>query len=171
MRETILRRIEALEERQRVDDKTQSSFLAVARSELRDLVLGYYLGELKADEQNASDACARALNYESHYEVYVAMVGDPQTESDREGLRKRAHDAYRRLFAKVGLDFDNASSDVLFDAFCKMVDGLPEHWLLRMRSSLLKGNWMLKVPAGYARFPPHTNIPCGITAENYLSQF
>ena len=171
MRATIPRRLEALEKRQRVGDETQSTFLAVASYGLCSLVLGYYLGELKADEQDASDARARALNYESHYEVYVAMVGDSQTKSDIEGLRKRAHDAYRRLFGKVGLDFDNASSDVLFDAFCKMVDGLPEHWLLRMRSNLLQGDSFMRIPAGYARFPPHTNIPCGITAENYLSQF
>ena len=169
MRATILRRIEALEQRQRVNDKSQSAFLSFARSKLCDFVLGYYLGELKVDEQDASDACARALNYKSCLEIYLAMV---KTESDnREELRKRAHDAYRRLFAKVGLDFDHATSDVLFDAFCKMVDGLPEHCLLRMRSRLLQGNYLLKVPADYARFPPHTNIPCGITAENYLMTF
>ena len=159
MRATILRRIEALEKRQRVDDETQSTFLAVASLRLCGLVLGYYLGELKADEQDASDACARALNYESHYEVYVAMVGNRQTESDREGLRKRAHDAYRRLFAKVGLDFDNASSDVLFDAFCKMVDGLPEHWLLRMRSNLLQGNWIYESSGRLCPISPSHEYP------------
>ena len=66
--------------------KTQSTFLAVASCRLCSLGLGYYLGELKADQQGASDACARALNYKSHYEVYVAMVGNCQTESDREKL-------------------------------------------------------------------------------------
>ena len=171
MRATILRRIEALEQRQRVDDKTQSTFLAVARLQLCSLVLGYYLGELKADEQDASDACARALNYKSCTMKSTSPWLAIGKMTEKEELRKRAHDAYRRLFEKVGLDFDNASSDVLFDAFCKMVDGLPEHWLLRMRSRLTARKLFMKVPAGYARFPPHTNIPCGITAENYLSPF
>ena len=36
-------------------------------------------------------------------------------------------------FLKI-LDFENASRNVLFDAFVKMVDELPEYWLERLRS-------------------------------------
>jgi hypothetical protein len=55
-----------------------------------------------------------------------AVDGDNQLNPE---IPSRVYDAYCRLFAKVGLDFASAPSDVLFDAFVTMVNQLPDQWL------------------------------------------
>lgn len=76
-------------------------------------------------------------------------------------LRQRYIDAYRRLFAKVGLDFDTAARDVLFDAFVTMVNQLPDHWLNELRSKLRQWCPQAHIAAG-------SNLPRGLDAHNFL---
>ena len=52
------------------------------------------------------------------------------------GFSERHYDAYRRLFAKAGLDFDATPRAVLFEAFVTMVNQLPDYWLKWLRSNL-----------------------------------
>jgi hypothetical protein len=78
---------------------------------------------------NLSVAVARALRCSSRME-YI----DLPRKRDGLELCQRFMDAYRRLFAKVGLDFDTAARDVLFDGFVMMVNQLPNHWLDSLRS-------------------------------------
>jgi hypothetical protein len=170
VRTTILRRLEILEREGRADEKTKQAFLTCARSTLCEIVLGYYLGEMQTDARDEREAFIRTLNY-TYEEYYDAVMGRPGgPDRDIEAVRKRWLQAYRRLFAKVGLDFDTAPSQMLFKGFVKMVDQLPAYWSQRIRYELSQGDMLLlmRVPRFYARFAPGSNVPFGITAENYL---
>jgi hypothetical protein len=79
MRKTILRRLEALEQEHRSREQEKLDSLLNANVYLWTIVLAYYLGDLQSDE-NPFEANAK--------------------------LHERYNDAYRPLFAKVGLDFD-----------------------------------------------------------------
>jgi len=79
---------------------------------------------------------------------------------------ERYHDAYRRLFAKVGLDFDATPRSVLFDAFVRMVNELPDEHLNRLRSQF-DLNW-LRSQFESCAIASGTNLPRGITADNFL---
>ena len=141
------------------------SFLVHARSTLWSVVLGYYLGELKVGDANKFEAFIRVLNYASSEEFLKDMCDINHSKNHANRFR----DAYYRLFAKAGLDFGTTPSDVLFDAFVKMVDQLPGYWLQRIRSELEDGNCLslMRVPRFYARFAPGA---CSLWAhcENYL---
>ena len=76
-------------------------------------------------------------------------------------LRDRHIDAYRRLFAKIGLDFDATERDVLFDAFVTMVYQLPDDWLNWLRSNLRQ--W-----CPHAHIAAGSNLPRGLDADNFL---
>ena len=76
-------------------------------------------------------------------------------------LSKRHIDAYRRLFAKVGLDFDSAAPSVLFDAFVTMVNQLPEQSLNWLKSTLQKRCPSAEIGAG-------SNIPRELSGDNFL---
>jgi hypothetical protein len=136
MKQRILRRLEALEEGYRSRQQKEVSSAKTALAYIWKIVLGYYLGGLKSDDGldvgydeddlRPAEAEWRALKYRSNrWEVFLKV-------DDIEGwleLHDRYNDAYRRLFAKVGLDFDKTPRNVLFDALVKIVDQLPDQWL------------------------------------------
>ena len=118
---------------------------------IRLIVLAYYLGGLKSDEEEEGpweadeekeaiiyvdhlnrpwEAYARALKYPSWHAYFEAGF----IKKDISEIHERHNDAYRRLFANVGLDFDDASPGALFDAVVTMVNQLPDHWLNWLRS-------------------------------------
>jgi hypothetical protein len=104
-----------------------------------------------------SVAVARALKCSSMRE-YI----DLPRKRDGLELCQRFMDAYRRLFAKVGLDFDTAARDVLFDAFEMMVNQLPKHCLDSLRSELRHWCPHIHIP------PAGSNLPRVIDADNFL---
>jgi hypothetical protein len=153
MRKTTLRRLEALEKENRSREEEELSSLLDARMYLWRIVLAYYLGGLESDEEeNISDAHARALNYRSARDLFEA--------TDTE-ICERYNDACRRLFAKVGLDFDDTPPNVLFDAFVTMVNQLPDHWLNWLRSQLREHYSDAEIAAG-------SNLPRRLSGDNFL---
>jgi hypothetical protein len=164
MRKTHLRRLEALEKEHRSREEEELASLKGACTYLWKIVLAYYLGGLKSnDEKYLSDANARALKYKSgghYFEACLKVMRENDTKELSE-IRERYNDAYRRLFAKVGLDFDATSSNVLFDAFVTMVNQLPDQWLDWLRSDLRE--W-----CPHAEIPPGSNIPRGLSGDNFL---
>ena len=122
---------------------------------LWEIVLAYYLGNLQSDA-NPSEAHARALRYSSSNEFSDAL-----RKNDVPELQKRYNRACRKLFAKVGLDFDTTPPNVLFDAFVTMVNQLPDEWLNWLRSNLRQ--WC-----------PHAEIPArskGLSGDNFFLVF
>jgi hypothetical protein len=164
MRKTILRRLEALEQEHRSHEQKELDSLRVARLYLWKIVLAYYLGGLKSnDEKYLSDANARALKYQSGFHFFEAClkVMRENDTKERSEICERYNDAYRRLFAKVDLDFDATSMNVLFDAFVTMVNQLPDQWLDWLRSEIRE--W-----CPHAEIPPGSNIPRGLSGDNFL---
>jgi hypothetical protein len=147
MRKTTLRRLEALEKENRSREEEELSSLLDARMYLWRIVLAYYLGGLESDEEeNISDAHARALNYRSGHDLFKA--------TDTEICGRYNH-AYRRLFAKVGLDFDDTPPNVT------MVNQLPDQWLNWLRSDLQQ--W-----CPHAEIAVGSNLPRRLSADNFL---
>ena len=130
----------------------------MARLFIWEVVLAYYLGGLKPDEFWHGEAFARALNYPSWKDFVDALC-----KEDKSDLGKRHIDAYRRLFAKVGLDFDSAAPSMLFDAFVTMVNQLPEQRLNPLKSELQEycSDADNDIGAG-------SNIPRGLSPGNFL---
>jgi hypothetical protein len=180
MRKTDLRRLEALEQEHRSCKREEIPVLAKAGFFIKVIVFAYYLGDLKLDvmpgrweEQfpgrfknaggpypgeldNAWDAFARALQYASCHELFE--VGRRNDLSD---FSKRNHDAYRRLFANVGLDFDKTAPNLLFEALVTMVDSLPDRWL----------NWLrcnLQEQCGDAEIAVGSNLPRQLSGDNFF---
>jgi hypothetical protein len=144
MRKTILRRLEFLEREHRSREQEKLDSLAEAKMYLWLIALGYYLGDLQSDEKDDPfEGSERALKVSNGliYEQY--------------------NDAYRRLFAKVGLDFDATPRNVLFDAFVTMVNRLPDQWLDWLRTHLRKYCLHAEIPAG-------SNIPRGLSGDDFL---
>src|SRR5262249_26641642 len=136
MGKTVLRRLEALEKERRYREKQALSSLEDARMYIWRIVLAYYLGGLKSKEEDDSDANARALKYRSGND-YFDVILKVMHENDMKALSEiveRYRDAYRRLFAKAGLDFDSAPQSALFNAFVTMVNSLPDKWLNSLKS-------------------------------------
>jgi hypothetical protein len=152
MRKTILRRLEALEQEHRAREQEELESLVDASVYLWRIVLAYYLGDLQSDG-HLSEANARALGYSSDRDYSDAL------QNDVSELRKRYNRAYRKLFAKVGLDFDATPPNVLFDAFVMMVNRLPDQWLDWLRGDLRQ--W-----CHHAEIPPGSNIPRGLSGDN-----
>ncbi len=156
MRKTTLRRLEALEKEELFREQRELSSLREARVYLWNIVLGYYLGDLKSDEENEPfEAHARALKYPSSADFF----GDGYMKKNISEILKRYDDAYRRLFAKVGLAFDDTPPSVLFDAFVTMVDQLPEQWLIWLRSNLKQWCEDAEIAAG-------SNVPRRLSCDN-----
>jgi hypothetical protein len=149
MRKTISRRLEALEQKHRSREEKELSSLGDARFYIWMIVLAYYLGDLKSDEKDPWEAYRRALQYPSHY-------GALFEESE---FCKRLNDAYRRLFANVGLDVDGTPPSVLFERFVTMVNQLPEQWLNWLRSNL-------RQYCSHAEIPTGSNLPRRLSADN-----
>ena len=119
------------------------------------IVLGHYLGNLRLDEESPNEAHARALKYKSKYDYTDALM-----KKDVSGFRERYHDAYRRLFAQAGLDFDATPRAVLFEAFVTMVNQLPDQWLKWLSSNLRQWCGDLEIPAG-------ENLPRQLSAQQF----
>jgi hypothetical protein len=105
------------------------------------IVLAYYLGGLVSDDDK--DLCNAekrgGVFDEDHCTLLLEPLSDGGTCKDLDGataralkyssridyskrdleLRDRHIDAYRRLFAKIGLDFDATERDVLFDGLSR----------------------------------------------------
>jgi hypothetical protein len=167
MRKTTLRRLEALEEalekEERSREQEEQAPLARTLAFIWMIVFAYYLGGLKPDKHKYEDeyegpreAHARALNYPAASDFYEAIRNPFDLD-----LSKRHIDAYRRLFAKVGLDFDSAAPSVLFDAFVTMVNQLPEQWLNWLKATLQECCPSAKIGAG-------SNIPRELSGGNFL---
>jgi hypothetical protein len=157
MRKTTLRRLEALEAVNRAREEKEQSLILSASFDVWVIILAYYLGDLRSDEKDPFDAYTRALKYLSRDDYKEDLL----YKMDRTEIGKRCNDAYHRLFAKVGLDFDTTPPKVLFDAFVTMVDQLPDQWLTRLRS---KWQWCrdLEIPAG-------ANLPRQLSADNFIT--
>jgi hypothetical protein len=134
MRQGILRRLEALEEEDRLREQKARRSFGEARACAWAVVLGYHLGGLKSGECPFK-AQSRALNYKSKPEAPWKVINYSTPEAVSKFF-DQFNDAFRRLFAKFGLDFDNTPRNVLFDAFVKMVNELPDEWLNWLQSEL-----------------------------------
>src|SRR5712672_2104127 len=127
MRNGLRRRLDALDRAVSQDQEAakKKAFLSFSRF----VLLGYYLGSLKPNEA-PFEAHARALNYQSLTDFAQALrphiAGAPLTDGSE--IKKRAHEADRRLFAKFGLDFAGASATALEEAITKMAGELPDRW-------------------------------------------
>ena len=144
MRKTTLRRLEALEQEERCREQEELSPLLGALSYIWTIVLAYYLGGLKSDEERPLEAHARALKYPSSDDYFKALF----IKKDISEIHKRHIDAYCRLFANVGLDFDSSPSNMLFDALVTMVNELPDQWLGWLRSHLQEDCSDVEIAAG-----------------------
>jgi hypothetical protein len=116
---------------------------------------------IRSDETDPSEAEERALKYasrEDYFGTALKVVNDRDIEAMAE-IRERYTDAYRRLFAKVGLDFDSTPRNVLFDALVTMVNQLPEQWLNWLRSNLQQRCRHAEIAAG-------SNLPRQLSADN-----
>ena len=153
MKKTILRRLEALEIEESFRIQEERSSLSCASVYLRDIVFAYHLGGLASDESDTIEAYARALNYPSWNDCLDTLWGNPSE------CLERWNDAWRRLFAQRGLDFDKAPPTILFDAFVTMVDQLPEQWLKWLKHELWQ--WAPSLP----EIPPGTNVPSQLSPD------
>jgi predicted phage terminase large subunit-like protein len=129
MRKRTLQRVDALEKEERSRKLERQSSLATMCFFWRKIVLGYYAGGLRSDE-DPGEAEARALNYESRNDYLEALF-----KGEKE-INRRLKNAARRLFAQAGLDFDRTPPSALCDAFVRLVNHLPEPWLRWLESNL-----------------------------------
>jgi hypothetical protein len=188
---TIQRRLESLEREERSRKQQERRSLDDACIYSCEIVLAYYVGGLvsndekdicneegavyhqdeRYDEDEINWISGKPLSHEGtckHLSMAMARVLKCSSSTDYDdlilkgdGLAQRYRDAYRRLFVKVGLDFDTAARDVLFDAFVKMVNQLPSHWLDWLRSNLSYSCPPLHIPAG-------SNLPRELNSGNFL---
>jgi hypothetical protein len=161
MRKTILRRLEALEKEDRSRKQRERSSLGRALVYIWEIVLAYHLGDLKSDEEDPSEAEARALKYPTREDYCEAILKVMRKKDikDISEIHERYNDAYRRLFANVGLDFDSSPPSMLFDAFVTMVNQLPDQWLDWLRSNLREWCRDAEIAAG-------SNLPRGLSGDN-----
>jgi len=97
----------------------------------RKIVLAYYVGDLKPDDEDPGEAEARALNYESRNDYLEALF-----KGEKQEINERFKNAARRLFAQVGLNFDRSSPSALFKSFVRLLDELPQQWMNWLKSNL-----------------------------------
>ena len=102
MRRRTLRRLDVLEKEERSRKPQRQASLATMFFFCRKIVLAYYVGGLRSDE-DPGEAEARALNYESRNDYLDALFTGEEQE-----INKRFKNAARRLFAAVGLNFDRS---------------------------------------------------------------
>ena len=99
------------------------------------------------------EAFARALQYSSADDLENALI--------KKEFVNRHTAACRRLFKKVGLDYETTRLSVLFDAFTAMVNRLPDQWL----------NWVRSILQQYCanlEIAPGSNLPRRLSDENFL---
>jgi hypothetical protein len=153
MKKTVLRRLDALEQEERSRQRREESLFDAGRIRVWTIILGYYVGGLEPENDYPHWALERALK-ESPNKVFPAVI----TEEYYLDIQRRYHDAYRQLFTACELDFDQAGRNELFEAFVPLVDRLPEKWLSWLRSDLER----------YSEIAAGTNLPRGLSSENFL---
>jgi len=150
MRQTNLRRLEALEKehrsRERKHDGKELPVTEKAKVYVCIIILAYYVGGLKldvppdrlecnisrdkpysSDSFDALEGFFRALQYPSAHDWNELAECD-----------KRINDASRRLFANMGLDVHKAAPNELREALATMINNLPERWLDWLKCNLQK---------------------------------
>jgi hypothetical protein len=90
MRKTILSRVDVLENEERSRKLDQQSSVATISFFYRKIVLAYYVGGLKPDDEDPGEAEARALNYDSRNDYLEALL---------KGKNKKSIDDLRMLLA------------------------------------------------------------------------
>ena len=131
MRKRNLRRVEVLESGERSRKLHRQSTSKTISFLCWKIVLAYYVGGLRPDDEDPGEAHARALKYESKFDYLEALSKAEEPEID-----KRFRNAARRLFAQVDLDFDRSPSSALSESFNRMVHQLPDQWLRWLKSNL-----------------------------------
>jgi hypothetical protein len=131
MRKRTLRRVDVLENEERSRKLDQQSSLATSSFLCWKVVLAYYVGGLKLDDEDPGEAEARALNYESRNDYLEALLTGKKQE-----INERFKNAARRLFAQAGLDFDRSPPSALFESFVRFLHELPPQWMNWLTSSL-----------------------------------
>jgi hypothetical protein len=131
MRNRTLSRVGVLENEERSRKLEQQSSAATISFFYRKIVLAYHLGGLKPNDEDPSEAEARALNYGSRNDYLEALFNREREEIDR-----RFKDAARRLFRQVGLNLDRSPPSALIDAFVRLVNQLPQPWPQWLQSNL-----------------------------------
>jgi hypothetical protein len=101
MTKTILSRVDVLENEERSRKLDQQSSVATISFFCRKIVLAYYIGGLKPDDDDPGEAEARALNYESRKDYLDALL-----KGEKQEIKRRFNNAARRLFARAGLNFE-----------------------------------------------------------------
>jgi hypothetical protein len=155
MKKTTCRRLEILGREDLARKQRELDSLQRALGSIWRVIRAHYLGGLLLDEASPGEANARALKYRSADDYFQALLRKDIS------IRNRFNDAYRRLFAIAGLDFDLAPPADLFDAFVKFVDQLPDKWLNWLRSDLQAYCSDAKIAAG-------SNLPRQLTCDNFL---
>jgi hypothetical protein len=156
MRITILRRLEALEEKYRSYEQKERSSLLTALTYIWMIVLAYYLGDLRPEDDDPHSAYDRVVKLPRDHDFSDASIQKAGLE-----YRNRLNDAYCRFFAARGLDLDEAPLSALFNAFVISVDQLPDQWLSWLKSNL----------QSYCRnvtIAPGSNLPRQISSDNFL---
>jgi hypothetical protein len=153
MRTKILRRVDALESEERSRQSEQQSSWATIFFFCWKINFAYYLGGLKPDDEDPGEAEARALNYKSRDEYLAALLNGEKQE-----INKRFKKAARRLFAQADLDFDRRPARVLFAAFVRMIEELPEQWFNWLNSNLQEE--CRSAPMGTESQTPHEFFFC-----------
>jgi len=131
MSKRILSRVDVLENEERSRKLDQQSSVATISFFCRKIVLAYYVGGLKLDDEDPGEAEARALNYESRDDYLEALFKGEKSE-----INKQFKNAARRLFAQAGLDFDRSPPSALFESFVRLLHELPPQWMNWLKSSL-----------------------------------
>src|SRR5437764_497760 len=133
MRKRTISRVDVLENEERSRKLDQQSSAATISFFCWKIVLAHYVGGLKPNDEDPGEAEARALNYESRNNYLEALL-----KGEKQEINSRFKNAARRLFARVGLNFDRSPPSALFDSFLRFVNGLPEPWLSWLQSNLLE---------------------------------
>jgi hypothetical protein len=120
------------------------------------IVLAYYLGGLRPEDDNPLSAYYRALKFPPDHSFFDVPIQEAALE-----YRNRLNDAYRRFFAARGLDRHEAPLSTLFNAFVISVDQLPDQWLSWLRSNL-------QAYCGNVMIPPGSNLPRQVSSDNFL---
>jgi predicted phage terminase large subunit-like protein len=145
MTKTILSRVDVLENEERSRKLDQQSSVATISFFCRKIVLAYYIGGLKPDDDDPGEAEARALNYESRKDYLDALL-----KGEKQEIKRRFNNAARRLFARAGLNFERTPRSALFDSFVRLVKQLPEPWWSWLQSNLKEG---CSAPFGRSNIP------------------
>jgi hypothetical protein len=83
MRKRILSRVDVLENEERSRKLHQQASVATISFFCRKVVLAYYVGGLKPDEENPGEAEARALNYASRNDYLDALFNGEKQDINK----------------------------------------------------------------------------------------